>query len=170
MDNNEIKKLNLQEFVLYVDSLTTPEFCKWQGIPEPYFTGDVKSSAALFLQIDAIKYRLCKDKAKELSRLASLHLPANLQDFKNWRLSQDVDYVTSKSIFDWFTPYLSKDADEVKELMLDREMLRVSRDICYKKISELTNKLDEINEIVDRPEFTQDSNEFKVWKIINKKS
>ena len=66
----EIAKMNLQEFILYVDSLSTEEFCNWQGIKHPYFTGDVKSSADLFLQIDTIKWRICKEKAKEQSKLS----------------------------------------------------------------------------------------------------
>jgi hypothetical protein len=62
---NRAEELNLIDYILYINSLTTAEFCDWQGVPRPHFTGDVKTSADLFLQIDTIKYRLCKEKAQK---------------------------------------------------------------------------------------------------------
>lgn len=80
MEKTEIDKLNPQEFILYIDSLSTKEFCDWQGIQHPYFTGDVKSSADLFLQIDTIKWRLCKEKAKSYS----LPVSPNVSKVEDW--------------------------------------------------------------------------------------
>jgi len=65
MKQTEIDGLCLKSYILYVDSLTTREFCKWQGVPEPRFTGDIRTSADLFLQIDAIKHRLFLERAKK---------------------------------------------------------------------------------------------------------
>lgn len=65
MKQTEIDALCLKSYILYIDSMTTREFCQWQGIPEPYFTGNTKTSADLFLQIDAIKHRLFLEKAKK---------------------------------------------------------------------------------------------------------
>lgn len=65
MKQTEIDSLCLKSYILYIDSMTTREFCQWQGIPEPYFTGNTRTSAEQFLQIDAIKHRLFLEKAKK---------------------------------------------------------------------------------------------------------
>lgn len=54
----------VRQFVLDLDWLTTVEFCDKYKIPHPYFTGDVKTSADQFLRLDAIKYRMIVEKAK----------------------------------------------------------------------------------------------------------
>lgn len=58
----------LMDFILEIDFLTTTEFCEKYKVPLPIFTGEVKSSADQFLQIDAIKHRMFVEKAKELNR------------------------------------------------------------------------------------------------------
>ncbi len=67
----QIAKMNLREFILYVDSLTTKEFCIWQRVSEPYFTGNAESTINLMLQVDAIKHRLFVSKAKSIPKEAN---------------------------------------------------------------------------------------------------
>ena len=62
----EISKMSLLEFVLFLNSLTTTEICEQFNLPVPVFTGDVKSSANQFLQIDVILWRMVKEQAKSL--------------------------------------------------------------------------------------------------------
>lgn len=58
-------KKTLLEYILELDSMTTSEFCLEHSLPLPRFTGDVRTSATAFLQIDAIKYRLITEFAKD---------------------------------------------------------------------------------------------------------
>ena len=68
------KLIPLIDYVLEIDFLTTNEFCEKYSVPLPYFTGEVKSSADKFLQIDAIKHRMFVEYAKLLNnRLTTLH-------------------------------------------------------------------------------------------------
>jgi hypothetical protein len=57
-------QMSLKEYVLYLHSMTTSEFCKEHKLPAPVFTGDIKTSATAFIQIDAIKNRLITEYAK----------------------------------------------------------------------------------------------------------
>lgn len=61
MNNNK-----LSDYITYIDSMTTKEFCDEHSLPLPRFTGDTKTSATAFLQIDAIKYRLINEFNKSL--------------------------------------------------------------------------------------------------------
>ena len=58
-----MKVLTVEEYVIYLESLTTKEFCKLHDIPVPTFTGDVKTTVSGFLQIDSLKYRLIREYA-----------------------------------------------------------------------------------------------------------
>lgn len=80
MEEEKIKKLPLLEYILYIDSLSTEEFCNWQGIKHPFWTGDVKSSANMFLQVDVVKLRLIKEKAKLENRK---EIEIKKQDYHN---------------------------------------------------------------------------------------
>lgn len=60
----------LEEYISYLDNLTTQEFCTIHTIPTPRFTGDVTTAATAFLQIDAIKYRLINEYNKTLKKKA----------------------------------------------------------------------------------------------------
>lgn len=61
----EIENMSLREFILFVDFMGTAEFCDWQKIPHPYFTGDIETSAQLFLKVDVIKHKLFIERAKK---------------------------------------------------------------------------------------------------------
>jgi hypothetical protein len=62
------EKPTMIEYILEIDSMTTKEFCDKFKVPHPYFTGDVESSANLLIQIDAIKYKMFVEYAKDLRR------------------------------------------------------------------------------------------------------
>lgn len=62
------KLISMVDFILEIDWMTTKEFCEKHGIPVPYFTGEVESSAKLLLQVDAIKHRMFVDYAKLLNK------------------------------------------------------------------------------------------------------
>lgn len=65
----EIEKMSLQEFILFVDYMTTKDFCDWQGCPHPRFiANNIEASADQLLQVDAIKHRLFVQKAKDQAR------------------------------------------------------------------------------------------------------
>lgn len=55
----------IQQYIVDIDSMTTSEFCEAHNLPKPVNTGDVKTSATSFLQIDAIKFRLVKEFNRE---------------------------------------------------------------------------------------------------------
>lgn len=56
------------QFILEIDWMTTKEFCDTYKVPHPFFTGDVKSSADQFLQVDAIKHKMFVTHAKFLRK------------------------------------------------------------------------------------------------------
>lgn len=62
----ETKLIPMVDFILEIDLLNTKEFCEKYNIPIPVFTGNVKTSANQFLQVDAIKQRIFTDYAKFL--------------------------------------------------------------------------------------------------------
>ncbi len=97
MTKEQIEKMNTQEFILYVDSLSTSDFCDWQGISHPYFTGDIQTSADLFLQVDIVKWRICKEKAKQEFRKDKLSdselLFAFITEVKKEFADQNWDYL-----------------------------------------------------------------------------
>mgnify|MGYP001346061043 CR=1 FL=1 len=70
----KVKLISMVDFILYIDGLTTVEFCDKYGVPHPYFTGDVRTSADQFLQVDAIKYRLITAYAKFLNKELTLDM------------------------------------------------------------------------------------------------
>src|SRR5690606_9584632 len=55
-------------FALDIDWLTTNEFCDKFSIPVPRWAGNVQALADQVLHLDAIKYKMLIDKAKEISR------------------------------------------------------------------------------------------------------
>lgn len=63
-----IKLVPMVQLILDIDWLTTKEFCNEYGVPLPYFTGDVKTSADKFLQVDAVKHRMFVSYAKTLNK------------------------------------------------------------------------------------------------------
>jgi hypothetical protein len=62
----ESKLVPMTQYILDIDWLTTKEFCDTYKIPHPVFTGDVKTSADQFLQVDAIKHKMFVEYAKFL--------------------------------------------------------------------------------------------------------
>jgi len=59
---------SLTDFVLNVDALTTNEFCEAYGVEVPSWRGSVQASAFEFIRIDAIKWRMVKERSKELKK------------------------------------------------------------------------------------------------------
>lgn len=57
----------LINFILEIESLTTSEFCKKYDIELPSWKGIIEVATIEFLRLDAIKWRMVKDKAKELN-------------------------------------------------------------------------------------------------------
>lgn len=55
-------------FALDIDWLTTNEFCDKFSIPVPRWAGNAQALADQVLHLDAIKYKMLIDKAKEISR------------------------------------------------------------------------------------------------------
>lgn len=71
----EIKNMSLLEYILFIDWMSTKDFCDWQGCPHPIAVGTPSQMADQFLQVDAIKHRLFVQKAKEESRKPKTELP-----------------------------------------------------------------------------------------------
>jgi len=55
-------------FILSIDWLSTAEFCDTYDLPHPHFTGDVKTSADKFINLDIIKHKLFIEYAKMLNK------------------------------------------------------------------------------------------------------
>ena len=66
------------QFILEIDWMTTTEFCDTYNVPHPIFTGDVKSSADQFLQVDAIKHKMFVGHAKLLSKNITVKILGDL--------------------------------------------------------------------------------------------
>jgi hypothetical protein len=64
----ESKLISMTQYILDIDWLATKEFCDKYHIPHPFFTGDVRTSADQFLQIDAVKHRMFLEYAKFLRK------------------------------------------------------------------------------------------------------
>lgn len=77
----EIELKPMVQFILEIDQMTTKEFCDKYNVPHPYFTGDVRTSADKFLQVDAIKHKMFVEHAKLLKR--------NTPIAKEWICVQD---------------------------------------------------------------------------------
>ena len=56
--------MTIEEYILKLDAMTTKEFCEEHGLPLPIYTGNVKTAATAFIQIDAFKFRLIKEFVK----------------------------------------------------------------------------------------------------------
>lgn len=54
--------------IMEIDFMGTKEFCEKHNYPVPFYTGDVQSSAELFLLVDAKRWNVIKDFAKEVRR------------------------------------------------------------------------------------------------------
>jgi len=63
-----IKLVPMVQLILDIDWLTTKEFCNEYGVPLPYFTGDIQTSADKLLQVDAVKHRMFVSYAKMLNK------------------------------------------------------------------------------------------------------
>jgi hypothetical protein len=70
----EEKLISMVDYILEIDWLTTTEFCNKYNYPHPYFTGEVKSSAKQFLNLDAIKHRMFVEYAKFLNKQLTLKI------------------------------------------------------------------------------------------------
>ncbi|MES2287521.1 MAG: hypothetical protein V4547_17635 [Bacteroidota bacterium] len=62
------KLVSMVDYILAIDWMGTAEFCKEYGIQEPYFTGEIESSAKQFLKVDCVKHRLFVQHAKFLNK------------------------------------------------------------------------------------------------------
>jgi len=62
------------QFILEIDWLGTAEFCDVYGLPHPYYTGDVKTSAKQFVNLDLIKHKLFVEYAKLLNKNLTLEM------------------------------------------------------------------------------------------------
>lgn len=62
------KLIPMVQFILEIDWMTTVEFCDAHGIPHPHWTGDVKSSADKFINLDLIKHKMFVEYAKFLNK------------------------------------------------------------------------------------------------------
>mgnify|MGYP003403190717 FL=1 len=68
------KLIPMVQFILEIDWMTTKEFCDTYKVPHPFFTGDVKSSADQFLQVDAIKHKMFVTHAKFLCQNITIQI------------------------------------------------------------------------------------------------
>ncbi len=68
------KLVSMVDFILAIDWLGTKEFCEKYKLPEPYYTGDVKSSAAQFINLDVIKGKMFLEYAKFLNKKLALEM------------------------------------------------------------------------------------------------
>lgn len=89
----ENKLIPMVEFILEIDWLTTKEFCEKYNVPLPVFTGEIKSSADQFLQINAIKQKMFVEYAK----------------FLNSNLNVDM-FIGQRAVFDGFVKCSQKEA------------------------------------------------------------
>jgi hypothetical protein len=95
MKTPKLKKLvPMIDYILNIDELTTTEFCDIYNIPKPVFTGEIKSSADQFLQIDAIKHKMFVEYAK----------------FLNMNINEDM-FIGEKIIFPDFIKCTPKQAE-----------------------------------------------------------
>lgn len=124
------------KYILDIDFMTTAEFCKVYNVPEPVFTGEVQSSARLFLEIDAIKHRMFVEKAKEL----------NKQSIKPKPDTSQVEQ--PKSAEEWFENNFDCYADEMEH---DK------RGVTMAMTKETFLKYDELNlAVIDKKEVTDE--------------
>lgn len=94
------QEMTTQEYVLFIDAMTTMEFCDWQKLKHPSFTGEIKSSAEQFVNLDLVKLRLIKEHAKSSQQSQpKVDVEGLREDFENHlRLeSYDFDNVPSGS-------------------------------------------------------------------------
>ncbi len=109
-------------FILDIDWMTTIEFCETYKIPHPYFIGDIKTSADLFLQVDAIKQKMFVEYAKLLNKDITAELLKKLgfecldtrggfQIYKNGKYQ-----IIDDQYGFWLDPYDSADGRRVHKI------------------------------------------------------
>lgn len=111
------------DFILEIDWMSTKEFCDFYKLPHPYFTGDVSTSAALILQVDAIKHRMFVEHAKLLNKNITAELLVTNLGFKNLDVRdgnpcyQFEKYkITNDEYGFWLEPYDSVDGRRIHKL------------------------------------------------------
>ena len=123
-DKMKAKKLiPMVQFILEIDWMTTKEFCDTYRVPLPFFTGDVKSSADQFLQVDAIKHKMFVEYAKFLAKDISIDILKNKLGFTDVetrggyaKFSNGRFTITNDQYGFWLEPYDSVDGSRLSKL------------------------------------------------------
>ncbi len=117
------KLVPMVQFILDIDAMTTKEFCDKFNLPHPFFTGEVESSANLFLQVDAIKHRMFVEYAKFLNKNITANLLLKVLGFENTEAGVGNEtykyekYVIRNDKYGyWVEPYDSVDGFRVKTI------------------------------------------------------
>lgn len=117
------KLIPMIQFILDIDWMGTKEFCDAYEIPHPFFTGDVKTSADLFLQVDAIKHKMFVEYAKLLNKAITSRILLENLGFENmdvrggYKKYKNGKYVITNDQYGfWLEPYDSVDGCRVHKL------------------------------------------------------
>lgn len=86
--STEKKIISMVQYILEIDWLTTKEFCDKYMVPHPYFIGNVKTSADMLLQIDAIKHNMFVTYAKILNKNITSEILVKNLGFENVQFSR----------------------------------------------------------------------------------
>ena len=119
---------SLSDYILDIDFMTTNEFCLAYKVPMPYFTGDVKTSVDLILQIDAIKQRMFVEYAKFLNKELCMEM------FEGDRkIFEGGQYIDRQPSHDWNTY-------EIKDVVIFMDSNKGQNRPIGKRVSDLTGK------------------------------
>lgn len=129
------KLVSMVQYILDIDFLSTIEFCDTFGVPHPVFTGEVKSTADQFLQIDAIKNRLFKDYAKFLNQ------PLNLKMFVGDNAIFNGFYVAKTK--NEYIDVLKKEENKTIYAYIDMSEFKMNYPHDAKRIVDLVNYIEE---------------------------
>ncbi len=125
----------MHQFILEIDFMSTSEFCDTYGVPHPYFTGDVQSSADKFLQVDAIKHKIFVEYAKFLNKPLTTEILLKLLGFEavdiragNEKYKQGQYVIENDEFGYWLEPYGSVDGLRIHKVN-DLVFLNISHNI-----------------------------------------
>lgn len=118
----ETKLKPMVDFILEIDWMTTPEFCKEYNIQEPYWNGNVESCANQFIKLDARKHKMFVEHAKLLNKDITKEILINCgftpvdvrggyPKYKNGKYE-----ITNDQYGFWLEPYDAMDGCRVNKL------------------------------------------------------
>lgn len=138
------KLISMVDFILEIDWLTTAEFCDKNKLPHPHFTGEVKSSAEQFINLDMVKKRMFIEYAKFLNKKLTLDMFVGKKPiFEGFEVNKDFENkdvlrrVGESQVFAYlddepFKMHFPRSASRIEDLLAINSVVEFYYNITFK--------------------------------------